>query len=135
MTGRPDRVRLLADADSDVLGERFPFFQDLLTSEAADAPLWEAIDASDKVAPRDAAVLSVAGWYDIFLTGQVADYHPWGALTRSHAAAASYSWISPPSRSRRRIAIAALMGSPRGEGIGDGSGACRASARCGLCWL
>jgi hypothetical protein len=53
MTGRPERVPLLADADSDILGERFPFFQDLLTSEAADAPFWEAIDVSDKVAPRD----------------------------------------------------------------------------------
>jgi hypothetical protein len=45
----------------------------------------------------------------------------WGALTRSHAAAASYSWMRPPSRSRRRTAVDA--GSPRVEGILSGSGA------------
>jgi len=61
--------------------------------------------------------------------------NPWGALTWSHAAAASYSWMSPPSRSWRRIAV----GDPRGPrwagGIVRGSGACRSSARCGLCSL
>ena len=61
---------------------------------------------------------------------------PWGALTWSHAAAAaSYSWISPPSRSRRRIAIAPEAGSVRIEVTAGGSGACRPSARCGLCSL
>ncbi len=60
---------------------------------------------------------------------------PWGALTRSHAAAASYSWISPPSRSRRRIATADPAGLPRVEGTVGGSGGCRASAWCGLCSL
>jgi putative transposase len=53
----------------------------------------------------------------------------WGAFTRSHAAVASYSWMSPPSRSRRRIAVAA--GSPCVEASLLGSGACRSSARCG----
>ena len=59
----------------------------------------------------------------------------WGALTRSHAAAAWYWWISPPSRSRRRIAAADLGSSPRVEGAVGWSGGCNASARCGLCWL
>ena len=59
----------------------------------------------------------------------------WGALTWFHAPPASYSWMSPPSRSWRRIAV----GDPRGPrwagGIVRGSGACRSSARCGLCSL
>jgi hypothetical protein len=53
----------------------------------------------------------------------------WGAFTGSHAAMASYSWMSPPSRSRRRIIVGA--GSPRVEARLLGSGVCRSSARCG----
>src|SRR6266540_5006909 len=60
----------------------------------------------------------------------------WGAFTRSHAAAASYSWIRPPSRSRRRMGVADAAGAPRVDGIvSGGSGARRSSARCGLCSL
>jgi hypothetical protein len=61
---------------------------------------------------------------------------PWGAFTRSHAAAASYSWIRPPNRSRRRMGVADAAGAPRVDGIvSGGSGARRSSARCGLCSL
>jgi putative CocE/NonD family hydrolase len=117
LRGACDRLPL-ADADSGVLGEHFPFFQDLLTSEAADAPLWEAIDVSDKVAPVTAAVLSVAGWYDIFLTGQLADYHrlrqagqqpqllvgPWGHT--------SLGWLGPVLRGTLRLFDTELRGLP-----------------------
>jgi hypothetical protein len=50
-----------------------------------------------------------------------------GALIRSHAASGSYSWMRPPSRSRRCTAGDAV-GSSRVEGIVRGSGACRSSA-------
>jgi hypothetical protein len=56
----------------------------------------------------------------------------WGALIRSHAATASYSWMSPPRSSRRRIAIAGATGSAR---FAIGTGAWRSSARWGLCSL
>ena len=59
----------------------------------------------------------------------------WGALTRSQAAAASYSWMSPPSNSRRRITAADGGKSSLVEGILCRSGACKSSARCGLCSL
>ena len=39
----------------------------------------------------------------------------WGALTRSHAAAGSYSWMRPPRRSRRRTVVG--KGSPRVDAI------------------
>jgi hypothetical protein len=52
----------------------------------------------------------------------------WAALTRSHAAAASYSWMSPASSSRRRITFVDPAGSHRAEGILPGAGACRSSA-------
>ena len=55
----------------------------------------------------------------------------WGAFTGSHAAMASYSWISPPSSSRRRFAIADPAGTHTAEVILGGSGVCRSSALCG----
>jgi putative CocE/NonD family hydrolase len=99
----------LADTDREVLGEPFPFFHDLLASETEDAPLWEAMDVSHKVAPVTAAVLSVTGWYDIFLTGQLADYErlrqagrhphlvvgPWGHT--------SLGWLGPALRGTLRM--------------------------------
>jgi putative CocE/NonD family hydrolase len=108
--GRPFRLRgafdriPLAAADGAVLGAPFPFFQDLLASEGADAPLWKATDVSDRVAAVTASVLSVTGWYDIFLVGQLADYErlrraglvprlvigPWGHT--------SLGWLGPVLR-------------------------------------
>src|SRR5262249_27563384 len=41
----------------------------------------------------------------INMWNRIAICTPWGALTWSHAAAASYSWMSPPRRSRRRMAV------------------------------
>jgi hypothetical protein len=58
----------------------------------------------------------------------------WGAHIRSQAAA-SYSWRSPPSRSRRRTdAARRLASSPAGRVV-IGSGGRRPSARCGRCSL
>jgi putative CocE/NonD family hydrolase len=80
MIGRARKLRTacewvpLAQADHAVLGDHFEFFQDLLRSEHADAPLWKAMDFSDRVAAVEAPTLSVTGWYDIFLLGQLADY-------------------------------------------------------------
>jgi putative CocE/NonD family hydrolase len=64
----------LADADHRVLGNHFPFFQELLASEAPGAPLWAVMDFSHRVADVTAPVHMLTGWYDIFLLGQVADY-------------------------------------------------------------
>ena len=108
----------LADADCGVLGEHFPFFQDLLCSEGADAPLWAAMDVSDRVAPVTAPVLSVTGWYDIFLPGQLDDYQrlrqagrppqlvigPWGHT--------SLGWLGPALRGTLRLFDRELRGTP-----------------------
>jgi putative CocE/NonD family hydrolase len=80
MIGRARKLRKacervpLGEADRAVLGDHFEFFQDLLRSEHADAPLWKAMDFSDRVAAVEAPTLSVTGWYDIFLLGQLANY-------------------------------------------------------------
>ena len=80
MIGRARKLRQayqrvpLGEADRAVLGDHFEFFQDLLRSEHADAPLWKAMDFSDRVAAVEAPAFFVTGWYDIFLLGQLADY-------------------------------------------------------------
>src|SRR6266545_3548357 len=53
---------------------------------------------------------------------------PVGYANSVHAAA-RYSWMTPPSRSRRRIAV--VTGSPCVEASLLGSGVCRSSALCG----
>ena len=121
---RPLRLRKahdrlpLGDADGRVLGEPFAFFQDLLRSERADAPLWAAMDVSDQVAGVTAPTLSVTGWYDIFLLGQLADYQrlrqagrrpqlvigPWG-----HS---SLGWLGSTLRGTLRLFDTHLRGIP-----------------------
>lgn len=64
----------LREADRALLGDHFEFFQDLLRSEHADAPLWKDVDFSDRVAAVEAPTFFLTGWYDIFLFGQLADY-------------------------------------------------------------
>jgi hypothetical protein len=76
---------------------------------------------------RKGALCYLAAWDA--RRARIFDRCAWGALTRSHAAAASYSWMRPPSRSRRRGAITDRAGWPLVTGIVRGSGAWRSSAR------
>jgi putative CocE/NonD family hydrolase len=64
----------LGEADRALLGDHFAFFQDLLRSEHADAPLWKDMDFSDRLVVVEAPAFFLTGWYDIFLLGQLADY-------------------------------------------------------------
>lgn len=63
----------LKDADVVARGHRVPFIQDILV-HAADSPRWDGVDHRHRVAKTRAAVSSVAGWYDVFLPGQLADF-------------------------------------------------------------
>ncbi|MCB8960652.1 MAG: CocE/NonD family hydrolase [Ardenticatenales bacterium] len=65
----------LQNADRIILGEPAAFFQHWLETEGrADDPYWQAADFRDQVSRTGAAVHMVAGWYDIFLHSQLADY-------------------------------------------------------------
>jgi hypothetical protein len=69
----------LGKADIAALGEVSPHFQDWLEHSTPGDPWWEDLDFGqqfDKVPPASL----VAGWYDLFLPGQIADY---GALRRA----------------------------------------------------
>lgn len=63
----------LENADMAALGARIPFYQDWLVHGALDDPWWEPLDWSKQV-DRTPPVSMVAGWYDLFLPGQLEDF-------------------------------------------------------------
>jgi putative CocE/NonD family hydrolase len=63
----------LAEADVAATGRRSGYIQDILHHDADD-PYWAAIDHRNRVAETTVPVSSVAGWYDIFLPGQLRDF-------------------------------------------------------------
>ncbi len=64
----------LNEADQAALGFTAPFFQDMLINEQPDDPLWKAMDHSKMVEQIAAPVHMIGGWYDFFLSDQLADY-------------------------------------------------------------
>ncbi|MFJ3776250.1 CocE/NonD family hydrolase [Streptomyces sp. NPDC090075] len=60
-------------ADAAAIGKRSAYIQDILAHDA-DAPRWTDIDHRHRVAGVTVPVSSVAGWYDIFLPGQLRDF-------------------------------------------------------------
>jgi uncharacterized protein len=67
------RVLPLGRADVTAIGRHSDYIQDILSCDA-DAPRWAGIDHRHRVADVSVPVSSVAGWYDIFLPGQLRDY-------------------------------------------------------------
>jgi putative CocE/NonD family hydrolase len=64
----------LNETDQAAVGDKVAFYQDYLANERADAPLWQDIDRTAAVPTLEAPVVMLAGWYDIFLVDQLADY-------------------------------------------------------------
>lgn len=98
----------LGEADRALLGDDFEFYQDLLRSEHADAPLWKATDFSDRVATVEAPTFFLTGWYDIFLLGQLADYRRLREAGRQPQLV-----VGPWGHSPRELVGPALRGSLR----------------------
>ncbi len=63
----------LETADTHVLGARVPYYQDWLVHDAIDDPWWEPLDWSKDVERTPPATM-LAGWYDIFLPGELEDF-------------------------------------------------------------
>ncbi len=63
----------LAQADVVAIGHRSDYIQDVLT-RTGHHPRWAEIDHRHRVADVTVPVSSVAGWYDIFLPGQLRDF-------------------------------------------------------------
>ena len=64
----------LDEADTLAVGKPVTFFQDWLRHNAPGDPYWEPMDHSRRLDAVSAPVNLVAGWYDIFLPEQLADY-------------------------------------------------------------
>ena len=63
----------LGRADVAATGQRVDYIQDILRYDA-DAPRWAGLDHRHRVAAVSVPVSSIAGWYDIFLPGQLRDF-------------------------------------------------------------
>jgi putative CocE/NonD family hydrolase len=64
----------LSEADQVALGATVPTFQRWLQERSPDDPYWRSVDHQRRLGTVRPAVHLVAGWYDIFLPGQLADY-------------------------------------------------------------
>src|SRR5262249_19616905 len=63
----------LAEADVAAIGHRSEYIQDILAFDA-DHPRWAELDHRHRVAEARVPVSSIAGWFDIFLPGQLRDF-------------------------------------------------------------
>jgi putative CocE/NonD family hydrolase len=63
----------LKDADLAAVGRRSGYIQDIVAHDAGDER-WHGLDHRHRVADVSVPVSSVAGWYDIFLPGQLRDF-------------------------------------------------------------
>lgn len=63
----------LGDADMQALGLTVPYYQDWLEHWEIDDPWWDALDFSKQV-ERTPPVSLLAGWYDLFLPGELEDF-------------------------------------------------------------
>ncbi|WP_129789030.1 CocE/NonD family hydrolase [Promicromonospora panici] len=72
-TAQALRTLPLSGFDVAALGQRSQYVQDVLVHDAAD-PYWDRLDHVHRVAGTSVPVSSVAGWYDIFLPGQLRDF-------------------------------------------------------------
>jgi putative CocE/NonD family hydrolase len=72
-TARALRTLPLSEFDLAATGERSQYVQDVLAHDAADSH-WDALDHTHRVADAGVPVSSVAGWYDVFLPGQLRDF-------------------------------------------------------------
>ncbi len=68
------RHQPFAEADALATGASVPYFQRWLRDPDPRGEYWSQVDCHRQLHRIDAAVHLVAGWYDIFLPGQLADY-------------------------------------------------------------
>lgn len=63
----------LNEADTGTLGTKVPFYQDWLVHDSPGDPWWDDFDWSREIDPMPPASM-LAGWYDLFLPGQLEDF-------------------------------------------------------------
>lgn len=86
----------LGTLDRAAVGRSVRFHQDWLEHTSADAPYWQALDHSRRLAEVRVPVNMVSGWYDVFLPRQLADYAALRAAGRApHLTVGPWSHVSP----------------------------------------
>jgi putative CocE/NonD family hydrolase len=71
----------LNQSDVAAMGHRFDYIQNILTHDA-ESSHWDRLDNSRAVGETTVPVSSIAGWYDIFLPGQLRDHRALHAAGR-----------------------------------------------------
>lgn len=85
----------LSDADRRVVGRRVGFFQDWLAHDRPGDPWWDPVDFRPARSTAPPATL-LAGWYDIFLPEQLADFVALRAAGRpAHLTIGPWTHTSP----------------------------------------
>jgi predicted acyl esterase len=105
----------LGQADVAAIGRHSDYVQDILAHDAED-PHWAGIDHSHRVADVTVPVSSAAGWYDIFLPGQLRDFRVLQAGGRpARLMVGPWTHISPggePVREAIEFGLACARGVP-----------------------
>ena len=91
----------LNQADVAAIGHRFDYIQNILAHDA-DSPHWALADHSLRAADVTVPVSSIAGWYDIFLPGQLRDFKAVQAAGRR-----SRLTVGPWSHTSRGVGVTA----------------------------
>ncbi len=93
----------VSQADALIDAKPDPAYQNWLAQSRRDDPFWRASDLSGRVPQVTAAIHLIAGWHDIFLRGQLADY---AALCR--AGRAPFLTIGPWHHTSPDLAFASV---------------------------
>jgi len=112
----------LGEADRALLGHEDSFYQASLAHDRPDDPYWATLDHAPSVASVGARVHFLAGWYDLFLTGELADYQRLRAA--GHAPSLTigpWSHTSPALSGAAARATLALAGACLGPGGAAGA--------------
>jgi uncharacterized protein len=81
---RPARAHLpISEADELATGGPVSFYRTWLENDRYDAAYWQRVDVHRQLGKVDAPAHLIAGWYDIFLREQLADYAALLAVGRS----------------------------------------------------
>lgn len=86
--------------DEAAVGAGVPFYREWIGSARADDPYWRAIDFASSIPRTDAAMLVVAGWWDIFLGPQIRDWQRLRREGRSEAARSARLVVGPWAHGR-----------------------------------
>ncbi len=73
----------VGESDKVILGFSVPFYQSMVNNDNPTDEYWSKVDLSGIIGRIEAPVHFVAGWYDFFLTDEIADYKTMSAAGKN----------------------------------------------------